>query len=82
MLRVFARIANSYMKEKNYPEAVKFFNKSLTEHRVKDVLDRLHKCQKAVKDAEKLAYINPEISLEEKEKGNNAFKEGRIKIFR
>ena len=74
--RAFARMGTSYMKENNYSSAVEYFNKSLTEHRTKDVLEKLQKCQKAIAEAERLAYINPDIALEEKQKGNDLYGAG------
>lgn len=68
------------MKENNYADAVEQFNKSLTEHRTKDVLEKLQKCQKAIAEAERLAYINPEVALEEKQKGNDLYGAGMCRM--
>ena len=64
------------MKQKNHAEAVAYFNKSLAEQRTKDVLDLLKQSEKAVIEAERQAYVNPEIAAQEKAKGNQLFKEG------
>lgn len=76
--KAFARIGNSYMKEKDYAQAIKHFEKSLTEHRLKETLEKLQQCKKFIKEEERLAYIDPEKSIEEKTKGNEAFQNGKF----
>jgi stress-induced-phosphoprotein 1 len=72
--RAFGRLGNAYAKQEKYAEAIDAYNRSLTEHRTPDVLDALHKTEKLKKEKEQRDYINPEISLQEKEKGNEFFK--------
>jgi len=74
--KALTRIGNSYYKEGNYEDAKKFYDKSLLENRCKETLQKFKDCEKKLETQKKLAYINPEIAIEEKNKGNEFFKKG------
>lgn len=72
--RALGRIGSAYSKLNDVDNAVKYFRKSLTEHRTADILSKLRDAELAVEEKAKVAYINPEIAEAEREKGNAFFK--------
>jgi len=76
--KAWSRIGNAYLKEKKYDEAINAFNKSLTECRTPEVLSQLQKVEKLKEETERLAYIDPQKSIEAKERGNTHFKNGEF----
>jgi len=74
--KAYARIGNCYFKQDKLKEALQFYEKSLSEHRDPDVVKKHKELEKAFKEKERLSYINPEISEQEKAQGNALFKSG------
>lgn len=74
--KLYTRMGNAYGKQLKWDKAIEYYNKSLTEHRTADTLARLQKAEKAKKEADEKAYIDPAISQQEKERGNEFFKKG------
>ncbi|XP_041991501.1 hsp70-Hsp90 organizing protein 3-like [Salvia splendens] len=60
---------------KDYEPAIETFHKALTEHRNPDTLKKLNDAEKAKKDLEQQEYYDPKLADEEREKGNQYFKE-------
>ena len=72
----FARLGNIYLKKDDLEQAVKYFDKSLTEHRTPDVLNKLRSTQREIKTREAKAYINPEKAEEARLEGKEYFTKG------
>ncbi|GMH38183.1 hypothetical protein BSKO_06067 [Bryopsis sp. KO-2023] len=72
--RALTRKGKALVKKGEVEEAIKIFNKSLTEHRNADTLKALNDAERSLKDAKEQAYIDVEKSVVEKEAGNEAFK--------
>ncbi|EOA37530.1 hypothetical protein CARUB_v10011737mg [Capsella rubella] len=60
---------------KDYEPAIEAFQKALTEHRNPDTLEKRHEAERAKKECEQKEYFDPKIGEEEREKGNEFFKE-------
>uniref|UniRef100_A0A8R7TKV3 STI1 domain-containing protein n=1 Tax=Triticum urartu TaxID=4572 RepID=A0A8R7TKV3_TRIUA len=67
-----AKLAKS---SKDYDVAIETFQKALTEHRNPDTLKRLNDAERAKKELEQQEYYDPKIADEEREKGNEFFKQ-------
>eukprot|EP00118_Oscarella_pearsei_P025263 m.307856 g.307856 ORF g.307856 m.307856 type:complete len:553 (+) comp42942_c0_seq1:67-1725(+) len=74
--KAFTRMGNACVKQENWEDAIQYYDKSLTEDRTKDVEKRKRDVEKKLAEQKKKEYINPELSLEEKEKGNAFFQKG------
>lgn len=60
---------------KDYEPAIEAFQKALTEHRNPDTLKKLNDAEKAKKELEQQEYFDPKLADEEREKGNEYFKQ-------
>lgn len=60
---------------RDFEPAIETFQKALTEHRNPDTLKKLNDAEKAKKELEQQEYFDPKIAEEEREKGNEFFKE-------
>ncbi|KAI9341752.1 activator of Hsp70 and Hsp90 chaperone [Obelidium mucronatum] len=72
--KAFGRMGNAYSKLNDLKNAIKYYEKSLSEHRTPDVLTKLRETEKLQKEAEKEAYRNPELADAAREIGNELFK--------
>ncbi|KAF7560087.1 hypothetical protein G7046_g4070 [Stylonectria norvegica] len=71
----YARIGSAYEKKGDLALAVANFNKSLTEHRTPDVLNKLRATERVKTEEERVAYIDADKAEEAREEGNKKFKE-------
>ncbi|KAL4238083.1 Stress-induced-phosphoprotein 1 [Mactra antiquata] len=74
--KALGRQGKAYLKKDDYENALKYLNKSLSEHRSTETAKLVIEIEKQKKQKERLAYINPELSLEEKTKGNELYQKG------
>jgi len=74
--KALARAGNAYYKKKEFDNAIKYYQKSLSEHRDPVLVKKVLAVQKELEEQKRQAYINPELALEEKTKGNKCFQKG------
>ncbi|XP_002509580.2 hsp70-Hsp90 organizing protein 3 [Ricinus communis] len=60
---------------KDYDSAIETFQKALTEHRNPETLKKLNEAERAKKELEQQEYFDPKLADEEREKGNEYFKQ-------
>ncbi|PIN25382.1 Molecular co-chaperone STI1 [Handroanthus impetiginosus] len=68
-------LVNMAKCSKDFEPAIETFQRALTEHHNPHTLKKLNDAEKAKKDLEQLEYFDPQIADEEREKGNQYFKE-------
>ncbi|KAJ7781665.1 activator of Hsp70 and Hsp90 chaperone [Mycena metata] len=74
--KAYGRIGSAFQKKDDLVSAIKYFQKSLTEHRTPDILNKLRDVERIKVDADKQAYIDPAKSATAREEGNVLFKAG------
>jgi len=74
--KALTRIGNAYVKMGSLREALKWYDKSLSEYRDPELVKKRQQLEKDLNESERVAYINPTLAEEEKNKGNELFKTG------
>ena len=74
--KAMARMGKAYTKLNDLYNAKSAYEKALTEHRTPEYRAALSDLESLIKKKEAEDYINPEIAEEEKQKGNELFKNG------
>ena len=74
--KAYGRIGSANVKKGDYESAIKHFNKSLTEHRTPDILNKLREAERVKAEEERKGYLDPEKSAVAREEGNTQFKAG------
>ena len=72
----FARIGNCYLKKDDLKKAIEYFEKSLTEHRTADTLNKLRTTEQELKKREADAYVDKEKAEEARLEGKDYFTKG------
>lgn len=76
--KIYGRMATAYVKMDRIHDAIAAYSKGQTEHFDKAVERKIKNLELELREKERKAYINPELGAEAKEKGNQAFRDGRF----
>lgn len=71
-----ARIGNAYFEQKNYKEAIEYFESSLSESNSDAVKKKLTQVKKIMKEQAELEYLDPEKGEAAREQGNKLHNSG------
>lgn len=74
--KAFTRIGHAYKRMENWKQAKVYYEKSMSEHRTPEIKTLLSDIDKIIKEEERKAYIDPVKAEEEKELGNQKYKDG------
>ncbi|KAH1000194.1 hypothetical protein HUJ04_000116 [Dendroctonus ponderosae] len=74
--KALTRIGNAYKKKKDYRTARTYYEKAMSEHRTPEIRTLLSGVDKLIREEETKSYVNPELAEQEKERGNELFKQG------
>ncbi|XP_077274924.1 stress-induced phosphoprotein 1 [Temnothorax americanus] len=74
--KAFTRIGHAYKKMENWKQAKVYYEKSMSEHRTPEIKTLLSDIDKIIREEERKAYVDPEKAEEEKEFGNQKYKDG------
>ncbi|KAE8216569.1 hypothetical protein CF327_g216 [Tilletia walkeri] len=72
--KAFGRLGSAHQKKGDLEAAITNYNKSLTEHRTPEVLNKLREAEKVLKENQRLSYIDPAKAEEERNRGNELYK--------
>lgn len=73
--KVYQRIASAHLKDKNVEAAMEAYGKAQLENYDKAIERKVKNLELEAKKLARERYINPELGLEAKERGNTAFRE-------
>lgn len=76
LAKVMARKANALLQQNKYDESIALYNKAMLEDNTHIIKMALNKAKETKKKQEALAYIDPELAEQHRQKGNELFKEG------
>lgn len=74
--KAMARKANALFKKDMLEESIALYREALLEHNDYNIKEAMKKVVKEKEKKDALAYINPEIAEQHKERGNELFKQG------
>jgi stress-induced-phosphoprotein 1 len=74
--KVYQRIAAAHLKKDDVPAAIKAYGSAQMECHDKAIERKIKNLELELKKSEKLKYINPELGLAAKERGNTCFRDG------